>query len=293
MSSQETQSEVLIAVPNSPLPAESAAAPPIPANTPNRSSLTYLVAAFAGGNLIATVLGAVGGVLQARYVDKVTLGTFAAIDLALGWMIYLQLGVNNGLGRELPYYFGRGDRQRVNDLAATAQTWLISIGVLIECGFLAAAGWFAIRGQTQLMVGCAAFAAVAVVYFYSVLYLQSTYRTAHDFARLSLATTLQNLLGLAMVATVYWFGFDGLCLRAVVSMLVGMALLHWWRPIRIRCQWNPADFRHLLVIGFPIFFVGELGSRLWMLVDTTLVGSSLNVGGLGLYSIVVRREMQR
>jgi O-antigen/teichoic acid export membrane protein len=43
-----------------------------------------------------------------------------------------------------------------------------------------------------------------------------------------------------------------------------------------------------LVVGFPIFAVGELlGSALWTLIDQKLVQHYLNARGLGLYSMVL------
>ena len=204
--------------------------------------------------------------------------------------MYLQLGVNNGLGRER-LLFRQGNRRKGStSLLATAQTWLVSMGVLVGCGFVAAAGWFSLHHRWQLALGCAAYVPIAVAFFYSTLYLQSTYRTAHDFAPAVACHELAERDRLGVGGRGLWFGFHGLCVRAAITILVGTALLHWWRPIRVRWQWNAVDFRHLLAIGFPIFFVGELGSRLWMLIDTTLVGSSLNMGGLGLYGIVVRAQ---
>ena len=256
------------------------------ADVRKRLSLVYLIAALAGGNLLSSAFRLAGGLLQARFVDKVTLGTFGGIALVLGWSYYLQLGICNGLSRELPYYYGKGDRGKALELAATARTWLASMGALVACAFLAMAGWHALRGNSMLAAGWGAHAVLAIIFFYATLYLQATYRTAHDFARLSTATTLQNAIGLLLVVAVYAFGFNGLCLRAVISGVAGLAILHLWQPIRVRWQWNFADFRHLLAIGFPIFLVGEMGSRLWLLIDNTLVSHYLKAGGLGLYSIV-------
>ena len=224
--------------------------------------------------------------LQARCVDKVTLGTFTGITLALNWSLYLQLGILNGLSRELPYFFGRGDHARVRQLAATARAWAVCLGVLVECAFAGKAIWCFWHGQIQLGIGWMTHAGIAVMTFYSASYLMATYRTAHDFARLSLANVVQNAMGVACVIFVYWAGFNGICLRAEISMLAGVLVLHLWRPIRVPWQWSFGDFKHLLAIGFPIFIVGELGSRLLFLIDITLVSHYLQAGGLGLYNVV-------
>ena len=255
---------------------------------PNRSkrSLAYLISALAGGNILSAVFRMAGGLLQARCVNPTTLGTFGSIGLWLGWSRFLQLGIFNGLNRELPYYFGKGDGQRARELAATGRTWAVFLGLLVGAGFLGKALWCGLRGDGELAVGWGAYAVLAFIFFYATQYLAVTYRTAHDFARLSLANVVQNGLGLVLVLTVYWFGFNGLCLRAVLAGLVGLAMLHAWQPIRVGCEWKFSHFRHILVIGFPIFVVGELGGSLWMLVDSTLVNLYLKERGLGLYNMV-------
>jgi O-antigen/teichoic acid export membrane protein len=286
LSSSDLESDGVIAFSE---PLATAEAPPVSATVIDRQkkpSLAYLIAALAGGNLLSTAFGLAGGLLQARFVDKVTLGTFASFGLALSWSCYLQLGIFNGLNRELPYYYGKGDRGKAIDLAGTARAWLLASGAIVACSFLAMAAWNALQGNAMMAFGWGAHAVLAIVYFYGTLYLQATYRTVHDFARLSAATTLQNAAGVVLVISVFWFGFEGLCLRAVLTSLIGLALLHWWRPIVVRWRWKFDDFRHLLVIGFPIFVVGELSSRLWFLIDSTLVNHYLKAGGLGLYKVV-------
>ena len=63
---QELESEALSPLPES-LPRDGyRRRPPVPADQPDVRRWPDLVAAFAGGNLISTVLGAAGEVLQAR-----------------------------------------------------------------------------------------------------------------------------------------------------------------------------------------------------------------------------------
>ena len=142
-----------------------------------------------------------------------------------GYTRFLQVGIFNGLNRELPYYVGKGDRERVNELAAAAQAWAIALGGLIGLALLGVAAWYEVHGQLERASGWAANAAAAVVFFYGTMYLQATYRTAHDFARLSVANVIQNSLALVLVVLVALLGFQGLCLRATLAAVVALAVL--------------------------------------------------------------------
>jgi len=286
MSAQDFEAGNLTAVAATGIPAAEAVETP-PVKGRSCSSLFYLIGALAGGNLLNSVFRMLGGLLQARCIDKVTLGTFLNITLAMNWASYLQLGILNGLGRELPYFFGKGDQGRVKELAGTAMAWTVFWGVVVGCAFASTSAWYALHGQSQLAAGWLAHAIMVFLTFYGTNYLMATYRTAHDFARLSLANVVQSAAGVAFVAFVYWFGFNGICLRMVLTLLLGTVILHLWRPIRVPWQWKFKHFWHLLVIGFPIFLVGEMGSRLWLLIDSTLVSHYLEAAGLGLYYVVI------
>ena len=64
--------------------------------------------------------------------------------------------------------------------------------------------------------------------------------------------------------------FYGLCLRAILVAIAAAVLLYAWRPIRVFPAWNWKDWLHLLIIGLPIFVVGEL-TQFWTTLEGTLV----------------------
>ena len=104
-------------------------------NRPERSAdkaLFFTWSALAGGNVISLLLRMVGGILQAKCVLPAVLGLYNSINLVLGYAPFLQLGILNGINRELPYYVGKGDRQRVNELAAAAQAWALAVGGIVR-----------------------------------------------------------------------------------------------------------------------------------------------------------------
>ena len=73
--------------------------------------------------MLGTVLRMLGGILQGRCVPPAVLGLFNGLGLVVGYAPFLQIGISNGLNRELPYFVGKGDQQRVKELAAAAQAW--------------------------------------------------------------------------------------------------------------------------------------------------------------------------
>lgn len=251
-----------------------------------RRSLWAQVGALVGGNIVASALQMIGGFLTARLTQPSVLGLFNGICLVQGYALFLLLGINNGLNRELPYYVGKGDHTRVRELAAAAQAWALTLGAFVSAALLGVAVWKLAEHQWALAAGWATNAVTVFFLFYGTCYLHVTYRTRGDFGRLALIAVVQSGVALALVALVWWLAFYGLCLRAVLAGVVQLALLWYWRPIKVFPAWNVKHLLHLLKIGAPIFAVGQIYAW-WITLDSTLVLYRFGARGLGLYSLAI------
>jgi len=243
------------------------------------------VSALTGGNLAAMVLRMAGGFLTARVTPPQVLGLFSGIGLVQGYAPFFSLGITNGLNRELPYFVGKGDHTRVRELAAAAQAWVLLLGGLAAAALFGVAVWQLALGQWALAAGWATNAVTVFSLFYGTYYLQITFRTRGDFARLALVNVVQSAVSLALVALVWLLAFYGLCLRAVLVGCAQMALLWYWRPVKVRPAWNWSHLLHLLKVGAPIFAVGQAYAY-WTTLDSTLVLYYTGARGLGLYALV-------
>jgi O-antigen/teichoic acid export membrane protein len=247
----------------------------------------FLAGSLAGGNLLAMAMRLVGGVLLGRLVAPSTLGLFAGIGLALGYAPIAQLGILNGLNRELPYFVGKGDAEQAKSLASAAQAWAFAVGAVAFAGFTGTSIWYLAHGQMYRAAGWFSNAVLAVFLFYGTLYLQMTFRSAHDFVKLARANVVEGLGGLVGLAFVAFMGFYGLCVRLVLAAVASTAALHRWRPVKVGPRWNWAHLKHLLVIGAPIFGVGQVYGLWGGVITSTLVLKYTGTRGMGLYAMVL------
>jgi O-antigen/teichoic acid export membrane protein len=243
-----------------------------------------LVSALVGGNLISTVIRMFSGFLTARCVEPSVMGLFNGIGLVQGYVPFLQLGVLNGLNRELPYYVGKGDHERVRQLAAAAQAWALMLGVGVAATLTGVSAWQAAHGHWMLAAGWLANAATCFFLFYCTYYLEITFRTRSDFARLALINVVMSVTSLALVAVIWWLSFYGLCVRAALVGAVQFALLWAWRPVKVSPALRREPLLHLLKIGAPIFAVGQVYAY-WGTLEATLMLYYCGTRGLGLYSV--------
>jgi len=252
-----------------------------------KRSVLYLAGSLAGGNLVAMALRMVGGVLIGRLVAPATLGLFTGIGLVLGYAPALQLGVLNGLNRELPFFVGKGDLQRVKELASAAQAWALVVGGAVCLALIGVAGWQLAHNEMWKAAGWFTNGILALFLFYSTYYLQMTYRSAHDFARLAFANVVETSVGLVLLVLVAFLSFYGLCIRLVLVSATSALILYRWRPVRVGPKWNIRDLKHLLIIGAPIFGVGQVYSWWGGVINSTLVLKFAGTKGMGLYAMVL------
>jgi O-antigen/teichoic acid export membrane protein len=227
----------------------------------------------------------VAGLLTARVAGPSVLGLFSSLSLFQSYIPFLQLGVLNGLNRELPYHFGKGEHERAREFAAVAQAWALLVGSIVAAAALGVAAFHLLRGRGDLAAGWATNALSAWFLFYCTFYLQMTYRTHGDFARLALVNVIQAVAAFLLVVLVWWLNFYGLCLRAALIGLVQLVLLYHWRPVKVGPRWNGTRFVHLLKTGAPIYAVGQLYAW-WGVLDVTLILYFMGTRVVGLYSLV-------
>lgn len=250
-----------------------------------RHALLCTIAKFAGGNLVGNALTILSGLLLARWVGPEVLGLFTSLTLVQGYAPWLLLGTGNGIGREIPFALGQGRRDRALALAAAAGAWTLWVASLCAVSLLGVAAVQAVKGRWDLAFGWLVLAVSVWGLLFCANYLQFTYRTGGDFRRLSQIQVTQGIVGLVGVPLAAGLGFFGVCLRTLALALAQMAQLWHWRPFRVRPAWSTADVLHLMKVGLPIMFVGQL-SVWWGTLNNTLVLAQLDHVQLGLNAVV-------
>lgn len=229
--------------------------------------------------MFANVLRILGGIIIVKLLMPDQLGMFNGYALILGYLPILQVGVANGLNRELPYYLGKGERQVAYNFAAVAQFWEILLAGIC-CSVLFSLSLFYIFQHNYINgISCLAYTFAVGHLFYGTYYLQILYRTNQDFNKLSLITLIVSVVSFLSILFVWCWGYYGLCARLVVLSSVEFILLWKWKPIKVKAVFNKKMFLEIIRIGIPIYVVGIIFS-LWATFQNTLV---LKIGGVEQY----------
>jgi len=235
------------------------------------------------GNIAANLITMVTSILIARWVGPYDMGAWNTALLVTLYSPTLQLGVFNGLNRELPYLIGSGDKNRALRMAKAAYAWSwLLVGVSILCGALVSV-WFWTKGQPiKCFTACAI--TVMVICSWPTLYFTTTYRTHAEFGRLAKNTVAVALAGVVFVLLVWRLHYDGLILRASLLSIFGVAALYYRRPLPVKPQWGTSQLVQLAKVGIPIWLLGQLDT-FFISLDRLMLVKSTQV--LGYFTIAI------
>jgi len=242
------------------------------------------VALYTASSVARTAAQFIASLITVRLIAPEELGLWSSISLATTYAFFLQAGVTNGLGRELPYQLGAGDSESAKRLAGTSQTFVLGGSLLVVLAGLVAL--VACRDQGPAALLCiVAVIPITVATLYQN-FLTVTFRSKSSF--LALAKTQFWTAGLVVLSLpiLYYWGFDGLLLRAVLVTVAGVWLMHHVRPIRVANLWDGPSFKTLMMTGLPIFALAYLES-ISVTADRLVLLKYGGVEQVGFYSLAM------
>lgn len=251
-----------------------------------RVSSRCLAVSFASGNIIASALGIIASLLQARFATPSELGLLKSVTLVMGYVGVLHFGLFDGLTREFPYQIGKGDPKQAHLCASVTQWWALCLSTICALCFALCSIVMTLKGNYPMTFAWGIQSLAAFGLFYGG-YLHVTFRTGHDFSQLAIQSVIVSVLSLFLIILIPKFHFYGLCIRMAVVSVIGLLLLHFARPLHIKSTRNWHVLRHLFAIGIPSYAVGHFDAGLWPTIDSTLVLRYLGTHNLGVYSVVL------
>lgn len=223
------------------------------------------------------------GLVVAALVDPAAWGNWYLLNLIVAYGALTQLGVMNGMNREVPAAMGSGNTSRALNLRRTAlAVVLLTTGVATLLLLVASVAIPAIGLSDKLLLTLGLLFATQL-YTYATTSLRSTTHFA-DLSRLQLIEAFAHPI----------FAVGGAALKGIPGFIIGQAIaLGFTMLIASRAKnviWRPMLdrklARQLISVGFPIMLVG-LVHTLFVTVDRWVIGASLGSEALGHYSLAI------
>lgn len=213
---------------------------------------------FTGASLLVSFASIVAGTFMLR-IDPVDRGLWDLARTALPFAMLALVGINNGLSRDLPYYFGKSDIKTANRLAGTTQFYILTACLLVLLGGLSYLFHLREDGSKKLFT-VASVTGLIIAGFYTN-YLIVTYRSAKSFQDFSKIKIVEAILTVVTIPMIAYLGYGGMVTRTLMLAGVVVMFMHWLRPVRVPLTWDTSAFVLLMKTGAPIFIFDYLISN--------------------------------
>lgn len=234
------------------------------------NSTNRMIIFLSSSNLFNTILTLISGLFVAKWMLPEDLGIYSSFNIIVSYLILGQLGISNGLSRELPYLIGKNDKNDAIHTTEVAQFWLLTYAILLFVLLSLVSLYYFTKSNIINGVG---FLTIAIVSFHAIYvtqYLKILYRTNSDFNKISLIKIVTSVIAFISILLVWKYKFYGLCLRAIIIAIVNFFLFWKWKPISVIPKWDKDKLKDIFKVGFPMFSVANIYG-LWPIFQKTLI----------------------
>lgn len=251
-----------------------------------RSVLIKAIGAVASTNLLGTIIGIIGTLVQAHFISPEELGFLRKYSVISGYAIFLNLGLFTILRREYPVLIGEGEKKRAQQATAIVQSWTLLV-LAVVCGSLSIVVIIQfIQGQWKAALALL----VQIVTIFAVLYqgqISATFRTADDFRRAANGNFISTLATLVVLPLFLFWPFLTLVVRSIIRPIIGTIYWHKVRPEKVGWYLPWGEFCNLTKRGLRLYAGSYLRYNFWPTMEIWLMLHFGGDSGVGLLSFSV------
>ncbi len=200
------------------------------------------------------------GILMIRWIVPSELGIWQSLTIAQLYIGVFEFGITSGLNRELPYSFGKGNKEYGFLLAQTTQFYMKLLSFIMF--FLTVVACFVLyylSYDLKIVAGSFVVGSLASINFYD-RYLTVTYRSNEAFLSLSKVTFIKTLFQIILLPVVFYVDYYGLILYSLLIVIIFVLFKHYNRPLKVLSLFQKEHFMSLLKTGLPVFVMNYLRS---------------------------------
>jgi O-antigen/teichoic acid export membrane protein len=251
-----------------------------------KSPSLFTFGLFAGGNVAVAILGAFGGLLQARWVSPEVLGEYRKYGILTTYLNIGLIVVQDALMRQYPFLIGRGEKDEALKVAAAAKWWYMALSYLFSVLFMVLTGLSIFHGDFRASVGWGVQIVVVWSSFYGI-YLGVMYRTSQDFKQLTYNNVLSATFGVILLVVVKVWGYWGVALRSGVQSLTSLWLNHTYAPVKVKSVFDSGRLFQLAKMSLPISVPGYVGTSLTSATMSFFIVTYFGQTELGIYGVAL------
>lgn len=193
--------------------------------------------------------------LSIKWVLPSDLGLWNSVFLFSNYIAILQLGIFNTISRDVPYYFGKNNIIKVEQLVSAAY-WHTRILFLFSIFIMLLSTIYLVffYKNTKIIITVIFVGLVTAFSFYQNL-LIVTYRTASQFHKLAKVYRWQTVIVILSVALVYYWSYFGFVVRNLLLVLLLSFSAYINRPFKFKAKFIKDIYLELIKTGILFYIV--------------------------------------
>jgi len=239
---------------------------------------------YSASGIISQGLGIIAVFWVARLLGPSDFGVWNAVTLVLVYGAYLELGALSAMGRDLPYYFGKGDMEKAAAIEGAARRTTI-FGALVAALFIVAFSFLPTH-SSKMALGLQAMTVVLIlqqVYTYHLTVL----RSHNCFREIGQQQVLLAAVSLVLaVLFVVYLKFEGRLVAAIMAQAVILLYALLRNPWVAVPKFNLSEVWSVIRVGLPILMSGFVLSLL-ATIDRLMVITFLGETQLGYFGLAI------
>ena len=246
------------------------------------SGAASTLAGYGGSVLLLQALRFGMSILCARLIGPSEWGFWMLLNTVLAYSYVADLGVVNGMSRDIALFRGQGDHARVSKIVNASTSLVLLTSALCA---LAAVGYALTRTDSHLRTSTLIFALLLL--FYKLFNFAQVSSMAHDdFTGVAKVNFCFAAITLPCITMVFLWGLTGFLWAQVLSFALAGCL--YIGPLAPNFRWglDRSELLRLALGGLPIAAVG-ITATLITSIDRWMVAAFLGIRPVGHYSLVV------
>lgn len=236
------------------------------------------------GSVITTVVAVIGNLIAARFLRPEEMGIMQTLMLIPLYCAFLQLGVFNGLSRDIAFYLGRGDTrkvQRIVNCSWAAAKFVAAAGLVVS---VMASAYFWVNHYSPLYLWGMIFVLLTLVAEPFSTHLEVVYLSSKSFRSLGLKLMWQNLLTLVGSFLPAIAGAVGFVVGRSIAAITRLSFRWVGVPIKAVGRGSFQETRELAAIGMPLLITGTLYGYLGA-ADRSVIAFFMTPKDVGHYAL--------
>ncbi len=244
------------------------------------------VAFYTSSVMLTQLVTVIVALLTRRFLGPVQFGVWAFVQTILMYSEHSHLGTLSAVSREIPFYKGKNDAEKVDVIKNTVFSFSIVTSLVTSVAIAGYALWSKAKMPKELFVGFMVISAIIPLQRYNNL-LVSLLRAYKRFFLAGRQAFLSAVLNAFLVAVLsYFYKLYGFMTGIGLSLLFNIVYIHCHEKMNFRFQMRRTELVGLVRYGVPLMLIAFLGT-VFETSGRLVITKWMGFEALGHYSIAL------